>query len=246
VFHSPALNEEIVLGDNQLFLEQSTQPIALLLTDPPWGAGTQNRGTAYEFKDDPQQRDDLIQRVSVYAGRCARTCFIACDSRWEPYWHIALREQGFETENLVCESQLGNPGKSRWPVKHYYWVYGTTEKSIFDATYLPLEERRARLGVGEHKQVAGVLRTTMSNTDPERVEGWQAQKPVWLLEAMIRTCTQPGELVVDPFLGSGSTAIACMRTQRKIQGIEQNPASYAYILQRIQREKTNGIPLFLL
>lgn len=223
----------LLLADNQALLETSQERVQLLLTDPPWGAGTQNKGTPYEFEDPPEERDRLIALVSGYAGRCAATCLIACDDRWMPHWHIALRAQGFTTATIVCESQLGNPGKKKWPIKHYYWIIGTTKESYFTPAYLPLEERRARIGSGEVKQVAGVIRTTMSNTDPERVAGWQAQKPLWLMEAFIRAYTQPGDTVVDPYLGTGVTGKAALRLEREFIGYEKNPESYALALNRM-------------
>ncbi|MCK6580367.1 MAG: site-specific DNA-methyltransferase [Anaerolineae bacterium] len=41
------------------------------------------------------------------------------------------------------------------------------------------------------------------------------QKPVALYEYLIRTYTQPGEVVLDPFAGSGTTAVACLNTDRQ-------------------------------
>ena len=48
-------------------------------------------------------------------------------------------------------------------------------------------------------------------------------KPVMLLEHLIRLFSAPGQVVLDPFLGSGSTAVAARRTGRSCVGIEINP-----------------------
>jgi len=53
-----------------------------------------------------------------------------------------------------------------------------------------------------------------------------------------------GGTVLDPFMGSGSTAIACIRSGRKFVGIERDPAHYQTALERIQRELSQG-DLFL-
>ena len=47
------------------------------------------------------------------------------------------------------------------------------------------------------------------------------QKPTALLEYFIRTYTSEGQLVVDPFMGSGSTAVAAIRTGRHFVGFER-------------------------
>ena len=46
------------------------------------------------------------------------------------------------------------------------------------------------------------------------------QKPVALIERCLLASTNPGEIVLDPFLGSGTTALACVRLNRKFVGIE--------------------------
>jgi DNA modification methylase len=49
------------------------------------------------------------------------------------------------------------------------------------------------------------------------------QKPIALLEYLIKTYTQPGETVLDNAMGSGSTGIACLNTNRHFLGIEKDP-----------------------
>ena len=46
------------------------------------------------------------------------------------------------------------------------------------------------------------------------------EKPVKLMQKLVLNSTQPGEVVLDPFIGLGTTAIACLETGRKCIGIE--------------------------
>ena len=66
------------------------------------------------------------------------------------------------------------------------------------------------------------------------------QKPVALLEYLIRTYTNPGDTVLDSCMGSGSTAIACMRTGRKFIGIEKNADYFEVSCQRVKDEQQQG------
>lgn len=60
------------------------------------------------------------------------------------------------------------------------------------------------------------------------------QKPVELLEYLIKTYTQEGELVLDFTMGSGSTGVACMNTNRKFIGIELNEEYFNIAKNRIE------------
>jgi site-specific DNA-methyltransferase (adenine-specific) len=46
------------------------------------------------------------------------------------------------------------------------------------------------------------------------------QKPLPLMEYMVATYTNPGDLVIDPFMGSGTTGLACAKLGRRFIGIE--------------------------
>ena len=59
------------------------------------------------------------------------------------------------------------------------------------------------------------------------------QKPVKLLEYLIKTYTQEGETVLDNCMGSGSTGVACMNTGRRFIGIEKDPTFYEVAVNRI-------------
>jgi len=60
------------------------------------------------------------------------------------------------------------------------------------------------------------------------------QKPVALLEYFIRTYTLEGEIVLDNTMGSGSTGIACVNTNRKFIGIEKDEKYFGIAQSRIQ------------
>jgi DNA modification methylase len=68
---------------------------------------------------------------------------------------------------------------------------------------------------------------------PQKSEtGHSTQKPLECMERPIRNNSKPGELVYEPFSGSGTTIIACERTGRKCRAIELNPAYVAVAIQR--------------
>ena len=60
------------------------------------------------------------------------------------------------------------------------------------------------------------------------------QKPVVLLERIILASSKPCDLVLDPFMGSGTTGVACVRLGRQFVGIELEPAYLSLATRRLQ------------
>ena len=63
------------------------------------------------------------------------------------------------------------------------------------------------------------------------------QKPVALLEYLIKTYTNKGETVLDNCMGGGSTGVACINTGRKFIGMEMNDKYYDAAVARIFGER---------
>lgn len=61
-----------------------------------------------------------------------------------------------------------------------------------------------------------------------------AQKPVGLLEYLIKTYSNEGDLVLDPTMGSGTTGVACISNGRRFLGIEMDAAYYAIAKNRLR------------
>ena len=61
-----------------------------------------------------------------------------------------------------------------------------------------------------------------------------AQKPVALMTSLVQATGAP--VVIDPFMGSGTTLAACVRLGRPCIGIEIDPASFAVACERLQQE----------
>jgi site-specific DNA-methyltransferase (adenine-specific) len=69
------------------------------------------------------------------------------------------------------------------------------------------------------------------------------QKPVALMEYLIRTYTNPGDTVLDNTMGSGTTGVACVNTGREFIGIERDPEYFAIAQKRIGKALMSD-PLF--
>lgn len=67
------------------------------------------------------------------------------------------------------------------------------------------------------------------------------QKPVELLKILIQNSSQPGQVVFDPFMGSGSTAVAAQECGRHFFGFENDPRFHQTALQRLMPNNQNQL-----
>lgn len=65
------------------------------------------------------------------------------------------------------------------------------------------------------------------------------QKPIALIEDLVKTYSNPGDVVLDAFMGSGTTAVACIRTGRSYIGFEMNPEYYAVATRRAKETEAD-------
>lgn len=77
-------------------------------------------------------------------------------------------------------------------------------------------------------------------TDKQREALHPTQKPVALLQLLVRMYTDEGDTVLDNCMGSGSTGVACIRTGRRFVGIELDDGYYAAATRRIGAEAAQG------
>lgn len=76
-------------------------------------------------------------------------------------------------------------------------------------------------------------------TDKQTDSYHSAQKPVALLEYLIRMYSNEGDVVLDSCMGSGSTGVACVRTNRRFIGIEIDKKSFDTAVCRIEASIAN-------
>jgi site-specific DNA-methyltransferase (adenine-specific) len=77
-------------------------------------------------------------------------------------------------------------------------------------------------------------------TDVERNNGHPTPKPLTLINDWIRKFTDEGEAVLDPFMGSGTTGVACAMQGRKFIGVEIDEAFFNLACQRLQAAYAQG------
>ena len=89
------------------------------------------------------------------------------------------------------------------------------------------------------KLVLDYIETSVTTAREKKLGKHPTQKPIILFEHFIRLLSNEGDLVVDPFLGSGSSAIASHRLNRNFIGVELEEKYAKLANMRVEDEKTS-------
>ncbi|MFA5000756.1 MAG: site-specific DNA-methyltransferase [Candidatus Paceibacterota bacterium] len=101
--------------------------------------------------------------------------------------------------------------------------------------YLSMYELIAYGWFNKHKMERSKAKNVIYHPRPARSRLHPTQKPVGLLRKIIPNSTKVGDVVYDPFLGSGSIAVACEHLGRKCIGIELDEAYVEASLRRLEK-----------
>ncbi|KUK70545.1 MAG: Methyltransferase [Anaerolineae bacterium 49_20] len=168
------------------------------------------------------------------------------------YFHIDYREvhyckvlldQIFGRENFLNEIiwayDFGGRAKNRWPAKHDNILFYVKDHHnyVFNREAIDRIPYLAPGLVGAEKARRGKLPTdtwwhTIVGTNSREKTGYPTQKPVAILERIIRASSNPGDIVLDFFAGSGTTGQACLNLNRQFILIDNNPQAFAVMQTR--------------
>jgi hypothetical protein len=221
------------LGDHLLAVGDATDPALMgrlvdaldgrpaecVWTDMPFGVGYVGK-TAARLRlanDDPAGSIDVLARALGLAPvmPSARFYLVAPSDRLLPPVLATLRDLGWRVhQQLIWLKDRIVPGHSDYQPQFEAIMYG----------YAP---GAGRPGRGRHPGSRWYGGNTASSVlafpRPARSLDHPTQKPVALVEACLANSTRPGELVFDPFVGSGTSILACERLARRCAAVEIEP-----------------------
>ncbi len=147
---------------------------------------------------------------------------------------IVLQRRGLKDEAEAWQGwRLGNLAPTYEPIAWFmkpYKIGGTIADNV-------LEHGVGAMNIAEC-QISGTNPTNILEFgfQPYEQRVHEAQKPLQLVEFLIRLTTREGQVVLDPFIGSGTTAIAALRLNRHFIGFEIVPEFHVMALKRLALE----------
>jgi len=209
--------------------------VDLVLTDPPYGTTKNKWDTVIPFELMWCQLSRLCTKMVALFGN-------------EPFSSLlrVSRIREYKYDWVWNKSPAsGHLNAKKIPMSDIENIMVFSQNGSF---YYPIMEKgkpyTVKSGRGSNNYGSQVPVTTNNNGDryPRRVLLYKkdkekytpTQKPVALLEYLIKTYTQPGETVLDFTMGSGSTGVACKSTGRNFIGIERDSKYFEIAQNRIQ------------
>lgn len=170
------------------------------------------------------------------------------------YFHVDYREvhyckvlldeifgrQNFLNE-IIWAYDYGGRAKDRWPAKHDNILLYVRDNAsyIFNVDEVERIPYMAPALVGEDKAARGKLptdtwwHTIVSPTGKEKT-GYPTQKPLGILRRIIRASSNPGDLVLDFFAGSGTTGAAALELGRRFLLVDNNAEAIEVMRERFK------------
>lgn len=143
---------------------------------------------------------------------------------------------------IIWAYDYGGRPRDRWPRKHdnILW-YAKSDRWIFNQEEIDRIPYMAPALVGAEKAARGKLPTdtwwmTIVPTNGKERTGYPTQKPVMLVDRIIRASSNPGDLIADFFCGSGTTGVAAARAGRRYLLVDREPEAIRITQERLARE----------
>lgn len=211
------------------------ESVDLILTDPPYNTGlTARTGSRLKhFFDDAMSPDlyrELVRRVSLEMFRVLRpdrAVYVFINWKSLGIWLDRLVGAGFRVKNtIVWDKVVHGLNYQNYAYRHELLIFATKGKffprnkgwsdgSFTDVWPIKRETRAAILSAQQHETV----------------------KPFEVLRRPIEHASQPGDLILDPFAGSGSTCVAAKRLGRHYLGIELDETYCALAERRLASDE---------
>ena len=195
-----------------------------VITDPPYGVDwntSSHRKDSLDKIEADGSVEDAIELFDAAAAELARTLtdtgHVYVFTRWDVLGEFrdSLKRHGFEVPNCIAwvKNNIGlnhQPYQYRPKYELILYAYRDNPRPLDNREGDVMEFDRPNGGEAEHPTV----------------------KPVPLVSQLIANSTHEGDRILDPFMGSGTTAVAAVQNDREYVGFEVDADNYRDVIER--------------
>lgn len=213
---------EMKQGDSlDLLPKIQAESIDAIITDPPYFCGFTHNGKKGEYSD-LNMTKPFFKEVFQQFKRVLKPngeIYLFCDWRTYPFLYPILSEI-LTIRNLIVWDKKSGPG-NMYSYSHELIIFATNESPKFK------KNKKGRNVWVSSSFASGAKKTNGKKVHP-------TQKPVELIEEIVLKSTNQGDTVLDAFMGSGTTALACQRLDRNFIGYELQEKYFDIAKQRLK------------
>ena len=243
--------KEILLGDClELMKDIPNGSIDMILADLPYGT-TQNKwDSIIPFDKLWEQYERIIKdngAIVLTSAQPFTSALVMSNPKifkyewiWDkvvPTGHLNAKKQPMRLHENICVFYKNQPTYNRQMTDKPKEYQRPHRKFVKDAFYETKNYGNAKRGFADdsdHTKTNPKTIIQVSNGNGYSKKGnHPTQKPIALFEYLIKTYTNEGDLVLDNTAGSGTTAIACLNTNRQFIVMEKEQEYYNIILKRV-------------
>jgi DNA modification methylase len=243
------LLNKIICGDCVEILNRVKEPFAdLVFADPPF-----NIGKKYDSYSDKQKKQHYIDWTKQWMSACCRVLkptgsfYIAIGDDYAANVKIIADELGLVLRNwIIWHYTFGQQTKNKFARSHTHIFYFVRDKKNFTfndyAVRAPSDrqliynDKRADLR-GKMPDDVWDSFSRVCGTFKERQDWHPCQMPELLLARIIASSSNKGDCVLDPFIGSGTTAVVAVKYGRNFCGIDISQNYVKSSIKRIEQTK---------
>ena len=237
--------QTIILGDAIATMRQiPTASVDLIIADPPY-----NLGKDYGNNHDIKGFDDYLQFSRTWLTEAVRilkptgTIYVFMGFRFISYLYDMLdRELGLFFNSWIVWHYTQGIGRTRGfsPRHDDILMFNKSRDFVFnlDAVRVPQKYYRDRNNM-RGANPGDVWEFSHVHYCHDNRQPHPTQKPEGLIERLVLASSHPGDRVLDPFVGSGTTLRVCQQLDRHGIGIEINPDYVQLSRDRLQKEFTS-------
>lgn len=222
--------------------------VDLIATDPPYGINYQSNFKKQKFKT--IHNDDSLSWFQGFADECYRVLkdntAIYCFTSPKTYslMYKCFLDSGFKFKNLLIVPTAKNSKcgdlKSSFVDGFECVLYMNKGRRIFEETKIKKSSdaylKDKRFNAPEYIRRLPAYWDWCKSTEHNLSLLHPTQKSVEVFESMIQISSGDGDLVLDPFVGVGTTAVACINTNRNYIGFELDQSYYDMAQERIKNQ----------
>jgi len=229
--------------------------VDLILTDPPYCLG-KDYGNDSDTKNPKEYLEWMYKWIDSILPKLKESgsMYIFLSWQYSPEIFFYIKNRMIMVNEIIWDRKVPSMGGSTRKFTSVHDNIGLFAKNKnyyfnLDEVRIPYDEKtkkaRSRsIFIGAKWLEVGYnpkdiwSHSRLHRQDPER-ENHPTQKPLAIINRMVKSSCPKDGIVFDPFMGSGTTAISCIRNDRKYTGFEVNRDYYKMIQKRIAKERNN-------